>query len=153
MTKKGRKDDAAKKDWLNEPSEKYVGKANKKVHVPSELGLLHCQLVLYVKGNTNLVGATAIINQMISSTHYMPKVLDEVVVVMLCGAKKYGIGNFLLVDDWKRRYCNALLRHVLAMPSVDKDFGASHAAHALANLFILRQFEENTLGPALEGIK
>lgn len=72
--------------------------------------------------------------------------LQAVIEVGTHGAKKYTLDGWKAVDDAKRRYTSAMLRHWLAEHSerMDDKSGLTHAAHvawnALARLhFILQQ--------------
>ena len=66
--------------------------------------------------------------------------LEEVLKVLMFGAKKYKRGNWKLVDDHKRRYYNAAMRHLTALAKgeeVDPETNISHLAHAICCLLFL----------------
>ena len=69
-----------------------------------------------------------------------PIALEEVVNVLTFGAKKYGRGNWQKVPQSKRRYFNALQRHVWAWKQgeiSDPESGMHHLAHAISCLLYL----------------
>lgn len=68
-------------------------------------------------------------------------VLREVIAVFEYGANKYKAWNHLNVSDYRERYYNAAIRHLLAWyvgEENDKESGLPHLAHALCCLFIIR---------------
>lgn len=59
--------------------------------------------------------------------------VSEVVKVLTCGAKKYGVDNWKLVPDWRRRYFAAACRHLISWTlgeKTDPETGLHHLAHA-----------------------
>lgn len=72
------------------------------------------------------------------------KALREVVEVLEFGAKKYGVGNWEKVPDFKSRYADALMRHFTSWldgEKTDSDTGKSHLAHAMCCALFLLHFE------------
>jgi len=71
---------------------------------------------------------------------------EEVVKVLMFGAKKYAPGNWKKVDDHERRYYNAAMRHLTAWQKgekIDSETGISHLAHSICCLlFILGRENE-----------
>ena len=66
--------------------------------------------------------------------------LNEVVEVLMHGAAKYGDDNWEKVDNHRRRYWNAAMRHMLAWwggERLDPESGKSHLAHAIASILFL----------------
>jgi hypothetical protein len=67
--------------------------------------------------------------------------MEQVVAVLTKGAKKYGSDdNWQRVPDGKKRYFNALLRHIMEWQKGninDSESGYSHLAHAMANCLFL----------------
>lgn len=66
--------------------------------------------------------------------------LKNVVRVLTHGADKYGVDNWQLVPDWRRRYTAAALRHLTAWyqgERTDQESGAPHLAHAVCCLLFL----------------
>lgn len=66
--------------------------------------------------------------------------IEEVIKVLMFGAKKYAPGNWKKVDDHKRRYYNAAIRHLTAWQKgekFDSETGANHLAHAICCLIFL----------------
>jgi hypothetical protein len=67
--------------------------------------------------------------------------LQGCVRVLEEGAKKYAPDNWKTVPDGRKRYKDALLRHMLAYcggETTDEEFGASHLDHAMCNLLFLK---------------
>ncbi len=63
--------------------------------------------------------------------------LEEVVEVLMFGAKKYERDNWKYVDDANRRYNDAALRHLIAAntgEALDPESGKHHKAHAICCL-------------------
>lgn len=61
------------------------------------------------------------------------------------GAKKYHKWSWKEVDNWSWRYYASVLRHLFAWRGgerIDPDSGLSHLAHALTNLMIMVELEE-----------
>ena len=74
------------------------------------------------------------------------KALEQVVLALNHGARKYGDDNWRKVPDAKRRYFAALMRHIVAWwcgEECDKESGLSHLAHAGACLLFLLDGGEN----------
>lgn len=73
------------------------------------------------------------------------KALRQIVEVLEFGARRYGEGNWMKVASGKRRYTEALLRHVYAWMDgerVDPDSGKSHLAHAGCCIVFLLVLED-----------
>jgi hypothetical protein len=69
----------------------------------------------------------------------------EIYKVLQFGAKKYTPNNWQKCDD-KKRYTNAMLRHVFAYlngEKIDSDSGLHHLAHAATNCLFLVFFDKN----------
>ena len=66
--------------------------------------------------------------------------IEEVIKVLMFGAKKYSANNWKHVDDFNRRYYNASLRHLTQRQQgeiLDSDSNLSHLAHAACNVLFL----------------
>jgi hypothetical protein len=75
-----------------------------------------------------------------------PKALEVVVEVLTFGAKKYARDNWKHVDDAKRRYFDALQRHLWAWKQgeqIDPESGIHHLGHAMCCLMFL--YEHDTM--------
>jgi hypothetical protein len=75
-----------------------------------------------------------------------PHALEETVKVLTFGAQKYERDNWQKVPDSKRRYFDALQRHVWAWKTGEKndpESGIHHLAHAMCCLMFL--FEHDTI--------
>jgi hypothetical protein len=75
-----------------------------------------------------------------------PYALEEVVKVLTFGAQKYERDNWQKVPDSKRRYYDALQRHVWAWKrgeKFDPESGIHHLAHAMCCLMFL--YEHDTI--------
>jgi hypothetical protein len=75
-----------------------------------------------------------------------PHALEETVKVLTFGAQKYERDNWQKVPDSKRRYFDALQRHVWAWKSgekLDPESGIHHLAHAMCCLMFL--YEHDTI--------
>jgi len=75
-----------------------------------------------------------------------PFALDEVVKVLTFGAQKYERDNWQKVPDSKRRYFDALQRHIWAWKRGEQDdpeSGIHHLAHAMCCLMFL--YEHDTI--------
>lgn len=75
-----------------------------------------------------------------------PKALEATVDVLTFGAQKYERDNWQKVPDSKRRYFDALQRHLWAWKSgeqIDPESGKHHLAHALCCLMFL--YEHDTI--------
>lgn len=71
----------------------------------------------------------------------------EVVRVLTHGADRYGDDNWRRVEDGRRRYYAAALRHLTSWwegERADPDTGFSHLAHAASCLLFLLGLEEVT---------
>ena len=78
--------------------------------------------------------------------HQLPiKPLQEVIKVLMYGARKYGSDtNWQRVDNPKQRYSDATMRHMMAYMDgelIDNETGLSHLAHAAADILFLLHFE------------
>lgn len=81
--------------------------------------------------------------------HYLPvEPMEEVVRVLMYGDKKYPAedgSNWKRVDNPKKRYFNAMIRHSFAWlkgERLDPETGYSHLAHAITNALFLLHFEQ-----------
>lgn len=75
-----------------------------------------------------------------------PYALEETVKVLTFGAQKYERGNWIKVPDAKRRYFDALQRHIWAWHRGEKNDPESnlhHLAHAMCCLMFL--YEHDTI--------
>ena len=75
-----------------------------------------------------------------------PKALEATVEILTFGAQKYARDNWKYVDDSKRRYFDAMQRHVWAWKSgeqLDQETGIHHLAHAMCCLMFL--YEHDTI--------
>mgnify|MGYP003344596328 FL=1 len=75
-----------------------------------------------------------------------PKALEATVEILTFGAQKYARDNWKYVDDSKRRYFDALQRHVWAWKQgekLDPESGKHHLAHAMCCLMFL--YEHDTI--------
>ena len=73
-----------------------------------------------------------------------PYALEETVKVLTFGAQKYERDNWQKVPDSKRRYFDALQRHVWAWKSgeqFDPESGIHHLAHAMCCLMFLYEHD------------
>jgi hypothetical protein len=73
-----------------------------------------------------------------------PLALKEVVKVLTFGAQKYERDNWQKVPDSKRRYFDALQRHVWAWKEgeqLDPESGIHHLAHAMCCLMFLYEHD------------
>lgn len=73
-----------------------------------------------------------------------PLALAEMVKVLTFGATKYERENWKKVPDSKRRYFDALQRHVWAWKQgevIDPESGIHHLAHAACCLFFLYEHD------------
>jgi len=73
-----------------------------------------------------------------------PLALEEMVKVLTHGAKKYDRNNWRFVPDGRRRYFDALNRHLWAWKrgeKFDPESGIHHLAHAACNLFFLYEHD------------
>lgn len=71
--------------------------------------------------------------------------LDEIVKVLMFGAKKYDRDNWRHVDNAAQRYTAAAFRHLTAYnkgETVDPETGVSHLAHAGCCLLFLLALEK-----------
>ena len=72
-----------------------------------------------------------------------PETLTALAEVLTFGARKYAIDGWKYVPDAKRRYMDALFRHLVAFRSgelYDQESGLSHLSHVLANASFLHYF-------------
>jgi hypothetical protein len=73
-----------------------------------------------------------------------PLALEETVKVLTFGAQKYDRDNWKVVPESKRRYFDALQRHVWAWKSGeqnDQETGINHLAHAMCCLMFLYEHD------------
>ena len=73
-----------------------------------------------------------------------PLALEETVKVLTFGAQKYERDNWKKVPDSKRRYFDALERHVWAWKKgeiMDPESGIHHLAHAMCCLMFLYEHD------------
>ena len=73
-----------------------------------------------------------------------PLALEETVKVLTFGAQKYERDNWQVVPDSKRRYFDALQRHVWAWKQgeqIDTESGIHHLAHAMCCLMFLYEHD------------
>jgi hypothetical protein len=73
-----------------------------------------------------------------------PLALEETVKVLTFGAQKYERDNWQVVPDSKRRYFDALQRHVWAWKQgeqMDTESGIHHLAHAMCCLMFLYEHD------------
>jgi hypothetical protein len=73
-----------------------------------------------------------------------PLALEETVKVLTFGAQKYERDNWQKVPDSKRRYFDALQRHVWAWKQgeqIDPESGIHHLAHAMCCLMFLYEHD------------
>ena len=73
-----------------------------------------------------------------------PLAMKEMVRVLTFGAQKYERDNWKKVPDSKRRYFDALERHIWAWKmgeQVDPETGINHLAHAMCCLFFLYEHD------------
>ena len=73
-----------------------------------------------------------------------PLALEETVKVLTFGAQKYEPDNWKVVPDSKRRYFDALQRHLWAWKAGeqnDQETGLSHLAHAMCCLMFLYEHD------------
>ena len=73
-----------------------------------------------------------------------PLALKEMVKVLTFGAQKYERDNWQRVPDSKRRYFDALQRHLWAWKEgeeLDPESGIHHLAHAMCCLFFLYEHD------------
>ena len=73
-----------------------------------------------------------------------PHALEETVKVLTFGAQKYERGNWQRVPDAKRRYFDAMERHIWAWKKgekLDPETGINHLAHAMCCLMFLYEHD------------
>jgi hypothetical protein len=73
-----------------------------------------------------------------------PLALEETVKVLTFGAQKYERDNWQKVPDSKRRYFDALQRHLWAWKvgnKLDEESGIHHLAHAMCCLMFLYEHD------------
>jgi hypothetical protein len=73
-----------------------------------------------------------------------PVALEAVVEVLTFGAQKYERDNWQHVDDAKRRYFDAVQRHMWAWKRgeiLDPESGKPHLAHAMCGLMFLYEHD------------
>lgn len=75
-----------------------------------------------------------------------PEALEEVVKVLTFGARKYGEGNWRMLENGPVRYFDAAQRHLaawLAGQKTDAESGLPHLAHAACSLLFMLSLEMN----------
>ena len=73
-----------------------------------------------------------------------PFALEETVKALTFGAQKYERGNWIKVPDSKRRYFDAMERHIWAWKrgeQMDPESGLHHLAHAMCCLMFLYEHD------------
>ena len=72
--------------------------------------------------------------------------VEEIVKVVTYGANKYGDNNWKELENAKRRYSAALIRHFVAWyakgEKLDSESGLHHLAHLACNTLFLLYFEK-----------
>ena len=66
--------------------------------------------------------------------------IRSVIKVIMLGSEKYADDNWKHVDDWRRRYYAAAMRHLTDWfegEEIDPESGESHLSHALCCLIFL----------------
>lgn len=66
--------------------------------------------------------------------------IEDVIKVLMFGAKKYAPNNWKHIDDHERRYYNAAMRHLtlwMKGEKNDSETGISHIAHSICCLVFL----------------
>lgn len=84
----------------------------------------------------------------------VPYALEETSKALQMGSEKYGVGNWLKVEDGNSRYLSALVRHITAYyqgEAIDKESGLSHLAHAAVNAMFILDLEKRHDNDCLEG--
>ena len=72
-------------------------------------------------------------------------VLPKIITVLQFGAQKYAPDNWMRVPNGRKRYYNALMRHMEAWRAGEKkdpESGLSHLAHAGCCMFFLLWLED-----------
>ena len=72
--------------------------------------------------------------------------IEEVVKVLMFGARKYEADNWKEVSDGYKRYCKAIARHfsdLMKGEEFDVESGLHHAAHIAANALFMLYFLNN----------
>lgn len=75
--------------------------------------------------------------------------LRDVVRVLTFGARKYEVDNWKKIEDARRRYLAAAMRHLVAWEAreqIDADSGLPHLAHAACCLLFLMWFDAEASG-------
>ena len=75
----------------------------------------------------------------------VPYGLEEVTKALQMGSTKYGVGNWLKVEDGNSRYLSALVRHLTAYykgEETDPESGLNHLAHVATNALFLIDLEK-----------
>ena len=84
----------------------------------------------------------------------VPYALEETSKALQMGSEKYGVGNWLKVEDGNSRYLSALVRHLTAYyqgEKLDKESGLSHLAHAATNALFLLDLEKQHDNTGVQG--
>jgi hypothetical protein len=72
--------------------------------------------------------------------------IEEVVKVLMYGAKKYDIDNWKYVEPYKERYFSACIRHLIARfrgEIIDSESKLPHLAHAVCCILFLMYKDKN----------
>jgi len=83
--------------------------------------------------------------------------MASVVDVLTYGATKYAPDNWKKVDNWRERYTDAAMRHMVdymngtKLDDGPKGSGRSHLAHAMCCLLFLEWFEQQEAETAGDG--
>jgi hypothetical protein len=73
-----------------------------------------------------------------------PYALEDTVKILTLGAQKYSADNWKLLENGRRRYFAAAMRHMWAAwkgEKADPESGISHWAHAICCLMFLLEME------------
>jgi len=76
-----------------------------------------------------------------------PEPIEQVVDVLTQGSIEYGDENWRLVENGKRRYAAALMRHIWEFRKgamLDTKSGLPHLAHAITNCIFLLELYKNS---------
>lgn len=84
----------------------------------------------------------------------VPRALEEASKALQLGSEKYGVGNWMRVENGNPRYLSALVRHLTAYyqgEKHDKESGLSHLAHVATNALFLLDLERQHDYISLQG--
>jgi len=79
-----------------------------------------------------------------------PEFIEGVAEVLTYGANKYAPNSWQNVEDGKRRYTDALLRHLnqyLKGEEKDDESGLEHLKHIATNIMFLQHLDDNNSKP------